>query len=159
MRRFFPWLCCAMFVASGASPASAGEPAVKALHFGKLVDGKGKVLKDAIVVVRGDRIADVTTDTSKIPAGAEMIDLRRYTAVPGLIDVHTHLTFYWDQTSKVHPFDQLGSTRLPRPRPPAPPPPPRRVFAPPKGTPPPHTRSRCHHGSRSGCERLGRHCH
>ena len=113
MRRFFLWLCCAMFVASGASPASAGEPAVKALHFGKLVDGKGKVLKDAIVVVRGDRIADVTTDASKIPAGAEMIDLRRYTAVPGLIDVHTHLTFYWDQTSKVHPFDQLGSPRLP----------------------------------------------
>ena len=42
-----------------------------------------------------------------------MIDLRRYTAIPGLIDVHTHIASYWDQTSKVHPFDQLGSTRLP----------------------------------------------
>jgi imidazolonepropionase-like amidohydrolase len=31
----------------------------------------------------------------------------------GLIDVYTHITFYWDQTSKVPPFDQLGSTRLP----------------------------------------------
>jgi imidazolonepropionase-like amidohydrolase len=113
MRRFFFWLCCAIFVAGGAPLASAGEPTVKALRFGKLVDGKGKVLQDAIVVVRGDRISDVTTDASKVPAGAEVIDLRRYTAIPGLIDVHTHITFYWDQTSKVHPFDQLGSPRLP----------------------------------------------
>jgi imidazolonepropionase-like amidohydrolase len=113
MQRFFLWLCCAVFVAGGAPPAPAGEPAVKAVRFGKLVDGKGRVLQDAIVVVRGDRISDVTTDASKIPAGAEVIDLRRYTAIPGLIDVHTHITFYWDQTSKVHPFDQLGSPRLP----------------------------------------------
>jgi imidazolonepropionase-like amidohydrolase len=85
----------------------------KALRFGKVVDGKGSVLENAIVVVRGDRISDVTTDAWKIPAGAEVIDLRRYTAIPGLIDVHTHLTFYWDQISKVRPFDQLGSPRLP----------------------------------------------
>jgi imidazolonepropionase-like amidohydrolase len=113
MRRFFLWLCCAIFLISGALPAFAGEPPVKALRFGKLVDGKGKVWQDAIVIVRGDRIADVTTDASKIPAGAEVIDLHSYTAIPGLIDVHTHLTFYWDQSSKIHPFDQLGSPRLP----------------------------------------------
>jgi imidazolonepropionase-like amidohydrolase len=113
MKRFFFSLACVIFAAGGASLASGGEPAVKALRFGKLVDGKGKVFDDAIVVVRGDRIAEVTTDASKIPLGAEMIDLRRYTAIPGLIDVHTHITFYWDQASKVHPFDQLGSPRLP----------------------------------------------
>src|ERR1700731_3506314 len=113
MRRFFLLLCCAIFVAGGLQVASADEPMVKALRFGKLVDGKGKVLQDAIVLVRGDRISDVITDPSRIPAGAEVIDLRRYTAIPGMIDVHTHLTFYWDQTSKVHPFDQLGAPRLP----------------------------------------------
>jgi imidazolonepropionase-like amidohydrolase len=113
MRRFFFLLCCAIFVAGGPPVASADEPAVKALRFGKLVDGKGKILQDAIVLVRGDRISDVITDPARIPAGAEVIDLRLYTAIPGLIDVHTHITFYWDQTSKVHPFDQLGSPRLP----------------------------------------------
>jgi imidazolonepropionase-like amidohydrolase len=114
MRRPFFWLCCAIVLAgSCVLPASGKEPAAKALRFGKLVDGKGQVMQDAIVIVRDDRIADVTTDASKIPAGADVIDLRRYTAIPGLIDVHTHLTFYWDQTSKVHPFDQLGTPRLP----------------------------------------------
>jgi imidazolonepropionase-like amidohydrolase len=77
------------------------------------VDGKGKVWNDAIVIVRGDRIAEVTTDPSKIPAGAEVLDLRRYTAIPGLIDVHTHTTYYWDQSSPVHPFEQQGGPRLP----------------------------------------------
>ena len=115
MRRWIIRLCCAFLLLSGAQLVHAGETtgAAKALLFGKLVDGKGKVWNDAIVLVRGDRILEIITDPAKIPAGAQMIDLRRYTAIPGLIDVHTHITFYWDQTSKVHPFDQLGSTRLP----------------------------------------------
>jgi len=115
MRRLIVWLWCAFLFVSGAQLAHAGEAASaeKALRFGKLVDGKGKVWNDAIVLVRGDRILDIITDATKIPAGAEVIDLRRYTAIPGLIDVHTHITFYWDQTSNVRPFEQLSSTRLP----------------------------------------------
>jgi imidazolonepropionase-like amidohydrolase len=119
MRRFVVAFRFAIFVFTilfvvlflAASSRAADVP-VKALRFGKLVDGKGKVWTDAIVIVHGDRIADVTTDASKIPPGAEVIDLRRYTAIPGLIDVHTHITYYWDQSSNVHPFDQLGP-RLP----------------------------------------------
>src|SRR6202795_2214634 len=115
MRRLIVWLWCAFLFVSGAQLAHAGEAASaeKALRFGKLVDGKGKVWNDAIVLVRGDRILDIITDASKIPAGAEVIDLRRYTAIPGLIDVHTHMTYYWDQTSAVHPFDQQSGSRLP----------------------------------------------
>jgi imidazolonepropionase-like amidohydrolase len=115
MRRWIVWLWCAFLFVSGAQMAHAGEVtgAAKALRFGKLVDGKGKVWNDAIVLVRGDRILDIITDAAKIPVGAEVIDLRPYTAIPGLIDVHTHITFYWDQTSNVHPFGQLSSTRLP----------------------------------------------
>jgi imidazolonepropionase-like amidohydrolase len=115
MRRWIVLLWCAFLFVSGGQLAHAGEAtgAAKALRFGKLVDGKGKVWNDAIVLVRGDRILDIITDAAKIPVGAEVIDLRRYTAIPGLIDVHTHITFYWDQTSNVHPFEQLSSTRLP----------------------------------------------
>jgi imidazolonepropionase-like amidohydrolase len=115
MRRLTIYLWCAFLLVLGAQLARADEAAVavKALRFGKLVDGKGKVWNDAIVLVHGDRIVDILTDAAKIPAGAQVIDIRRYTAIPGLIDVHTHITFYWDQTSKVYPFEQLNTPRLP----------------------------------------------
>jgi imidazolonepropionase-like amidohydrolase len=71
---------------------------VKAVRFGKLWDGEGKLWTNAIVLVEGDRIRAVTTDTSAIPAGAEVIDLSKYTGLPGLIDVHTHMTIYTDET-------------------------------------------------------------
>jgi len=76
----------------------AGAKAVKAVRFGKLWDGKGKLWTNAIVIVEGDRIRNVTTDASAIPAGAETIDLSKYTGLPGLIDVHTHMTIYTDET-------------------------------------------------------------
>ncbi len=71
---------------------------VKAVRFGKLWDAKGKLWTNAVVIVEGDRIRNVTTDASAIPAGVETIDLSKYTGLPGLIDVHTHLTIYTDET-------------------------------------------------------------
>jgi imidazolonepropionase-like amidohydrolase len=71
---------------------------VKAVRFGKLWDAKGKLWTNAIVIVEGDRIRGVTTDASAIPAGAATIDLSKYTGLPGLIDVHTHMTIYTDET-------------------------------------------------------------
>jgi len=70
---------------------------VKAVRFGKLWDGHGKVCTDVIVIVDGGKIRDVTTDASTIPQGAEVIDLSNYTGLPGLIDVHTHMTMYTDE--------------------------------------------------------------
>src|SRR5579863_1453331 len=115
MQRLIVWLWWVVLLVPCVQLTRADETtgATKARRFGKLVDGKGKVWNDAVILVRGDRIVDIFTDAAKIPAGTEVIDLRRYTAIPGLIDVHTHITFYWDQTSKVYPFDQLNTPRLP----------------------------------------------
>ena len=88
-----------------ATVINAAEP-VTALRFGKLIDGRGGVVNDAVVVVRGTRIASIG---GPIPAGATEIDLRRYTAIPGLIDAHTHMTFYWDRAPGTRPWTQLGS--------------------------------------------------
>ena len=70
---------------------------VKAVRFGKLWDGHAKVWTSAIVIVEGEKIRAVTTDASAIPQGAEVIDLSNYTGLPGLIDVHTHMTMYTDE--------------------------------------------------------------
>src|SRR5216684_4700625 len=75
-----------------------GAKPIKAVRFGKLWDAKGKLWTNAIVIVEGDRIRAVTTDASAIPAGAEKIDLSKYTGSPGLIDAHTHMTIYTDET-------------------------------------------------------------
>ncbi|QKG56415.1 amidohydrolase family protein [Hymenobacter sp. BRD128] len=83
---------------------------VKALHFGKVVDGRGKVFTDAIVLVRADRIVAVgPAKDVAIPSDAQILDLRAYTAIPGLIDAHTHMSFYWDKTPGTTPWAQLGT--------------------------------------------------
>jgi imidazolonepropionase-like amidohydrolase len=71
---------------------------VKAVRFGKLWDAKGKLWTNAIVIIAGNKILSVTSDVAAIPPGAQVIDLSKYTGLPGLIDVHTHMTMYTDET-------------------------------------------------------------
>jgi imidazolonepropionase-like amidohydrolase len=76
--------------------SSTALAATKAIKFGKLVDGTGGVFTNAIVIVEDDRVQSVASGNASIPSGAEVIDLSRYTGIPGLIDAHTHITYYWD---------------------------------------------------------------
>ncbi len=66
---------------------------VRAVRFCKLVAGYGEVVDDAVVIIEGERIRNVARGESSIPADADVIDLRPLTGIPGLIDVHTHLTY------------------------------------------------------------------
>lgn len=58
-----------------------------------LIDGRGgPVVEDAVVVVRGERIAAVGKRGSlNIPPGAEVVDGKGLTLLPGLIDAHFHI--------------------------------------------------------------------
>ena len=98
-----------LFVVVVLLVAAGAEAQTRAVRFGKLWDGS-KVITDAVVVVNGDRITSVGSGNSAVPAAAEVIDLRTYFGLPGLIDLHTHITYYWDRKPGTRP---RGATRLP----------------------------------------------
>ena len=100
---------CGAWIYAQTEPTPKTAKAIRAVRFGKLWDGKGKLWTNAIVIVEADRIRMVTTDASAIPPGAETIDLSKFTGLPGLIDVHTHMTIYTDETPGEPMLKQLTS--------------------------------------------------
>jgi len=90
-----------LWVALLATSAAAETPAVVVLKAARLIDGRGGApMAPAMVRVEGDRIAEVGSRLA-VPAGARVIDLGDATLLPGLIDLHTHLTdkfgVHWEQ--------------------------------------------------------------
>ncbi len=81
------------------APAPAQGAPIRALRFGALVDGFGHRTRDAVIVIQGDRILSVGTGDRAVPLGVVVTDLRAYTAIPGMIDVHTHMTYWRDKAN------------------------------------------------------------
>ena len=53
----------------------------------------GELVKDHVVLVNDGRIARISpTRSADLPAGVDVIDLQGHTLLPGLIDMHVHLT-------------------------------------------------------------------
>jgi imidazolonepropionase-like amidohydrolase len=77
--------------------AAAGQPrSDKVLRFGHLWNGT-RLMQNATVIVSDNKVVAVSAGRTDVPRGAEDIDLRKYTAIPGLIDLHTHMTYYWNR--------------------------------------------------------------
>src|SRR5882672_1232690 len=67
-----------------------------AIRCGKLIDGIGEeARREVLVVIRDGRIAKIEDGAGSNAAAAThlpVLDLTAYTCLPGLIDMHTHLT-------------------------------------------------------------------
>jgi imidazolonepropionase-like amidohydrolase len=109
------------FAAPAAHPALAQQPdaarAVTIVKAARLIDGRGGApLEPAMVRIEGERIAAVGT-TLPVPNGARLVDLGSATLLPGLIDLHTHLTgrmgVHWEDAlvRTTPPHDALWGAR------------------------------------------------
>src|ERR1043165_7370315 len=66
-----------------------------------LIDGTGKTISDAAIIVEGTRIVSIEKKTN-IPKGATVVDLGSYTVLPGMIDAHAHPLISADDYQNVH---------------------------------------------------------
>ena len=85
----------------------AADP-ITAVRFNKLWDGS-RVVDGALVIIQKGRIQSVAGGNPAAPPGATIIDWSHYYGLPGLIDVHTHMTYYWDREPGTRP---LGQNRM-----------------------------------------------
>src|SRR5947207_2850615 len=66
-----------------------------------LFDGKGGVVNNVAIIVRGDKIEQVLTPAAKPrfdasrPKGTHVVDLAGLTVMPGWIDTHVHITWHF----------------------------------------------------------------
>ena len=83
-----PLLAVASWCAAQSQSGTKGV-GITAIHAGRMIDVRsGKVIPNAYIVVEKDRITRIVYS---LPPGATEIDLSKYTVVPGLIDVHSHV--------------------------------------------------------------------
>jgi imidazolonepropionase-like amidohydrolase len=94
------WLCAAALVLAGSgfaiADSAAPSPPLRLLKAARVLDVKtGQYLEDQGILIEGERIKEVGPFTSvqEHARDAKVVDLGSATALPGLIDCHTHLTF------------------------------------------------------------------
>ena len=71
------------------------EAAEVALAHVRVIDGTGAApLEDQTIVISGGKIQSIEASaTAKVPANAQVLDLKGYTVLPGLVGMHNHLFF------------------------------------------------------------------
>lgn len=95
----------AIVAAATIFSAQSAVPPVIVVRAARLINARSAApIAPAVVVIRGERI-DAVGAGLPIPSGARVIDLGNATLLPGLIDLHTHLT-----STGVHWEDELLKT-------------------------------------------------
>lgn len=97
----------------GLSVTAPVSGQVIAVRFSNLITMTGPPVLDAVVVIEGNKIQAVGQGDRAVPTGALVLDLRPFVGLPGLIDVHTHMSYYWDRAPGTNPWSRLGTFSTP----------------------------------------------
>jgi imidazolonepropionase-like amidohydrolase len=94
MLRLFTFTWMLFAAAFAQSPDSAGASSDVAIVGGTLLDVRnGEKMQDSVVIVRGERIAQVgLLSNLKIPRDARIVDAHGKWVLPGLMDMHAHVS-------------------------------------------------------------------
>src|SRR5882724_11560745 len=104
-RIFLSLLSLSLTTALSAQQTASKRTLIRAGH---IIDvHTGSETADQTIIVAGDRIVAVaSTKSTPAQAGDKEIDLHGMTVLPGLIDVHTHLT----ADTNFDPYHELSTT-------------------------------------------------
>src|SRR5688572_4440307 len=85
--------CAGLAIAAWVAAAETAQTRALVLDNVRIVDGGGgPPVEHGRIVIDRDRIADAgPAATTRVPAGAETVDLSGRTVIPGLIDSHFHI--------------------------------------------------------------------
>ena len=75
----------------------AQEPPLTILRARTVLDGRGGVIRDATIVIRGSSIERIETGAA---APAATMDLGELTVTPGFIDTHVHLNQHFGKDGR-----------------------------------------------------------
>ena len=76
---------------------AAAQDQTIALKTQTALDGKGKTLRNTVIVVQGQKISRIG---GNVPAGAIVYDLGALTVSPGWIDTHSHVMYHFDNNNR-----------------------------------------------------------
>lgn len=95
----------AVVSASLASLTSTSARAATIIHAGRFIDGRADSLRSEVTLVIDEgKIVRVDAGFAKPGSGDELIDLREYCVMPGLMDMHTHLMSQHSKDSYTEKF-------------------------------------------------------
>ena len=85
----------------------AGAQEAIVLRVGNLLDGKGGTRHNVDVVVNGSRISQIGSAEK-----GKVVDLRKFTVLPGMIDTHVHIGWHFGPDGRYQPRETSQASAL-----------------------------------------------
>jgi len=92
-------------IASTVFAIGQDKPQTIVLFAGTVIDGTGHVLRNTGIVVEDSKIVR-TAPSSQWPSGVRVLDLTRYTVLPGWIDTHVHIGWHFNAQGRADTRDE-----------------------------------------------------